>query len=57
MSDQVANFILAVTAIPIVLICGLVVFCGLIAMIDAINTYCGGRNIERVLDRFRRNRG
>jgi len=56
MSDQVANFILAVTAIPLVLVCGFVVFCAGIALVDAINTYCGGKNIEKVLDRFRQNR-
>lgn len=57
MSDQLLNLMLAIIGIPIFLIGGLVLFCAGVAIIDAIDTYCHGKHIERVLDKFRQNRG
>ena len=57
MSDPLVSILLACVGIPIFLIGALVIFCAGVAIIDAIDTYHHGKHIERVLDRFKANRG
>jgi hypothetical protein len=56
MSDPLLNLILACIGIPLFLVGALFLFITGVAIIDAIDTYCHGRHIEQVLDRFRQNR-